>query len=80
MRVFVIVSLRGVCRNAAAALGHAVALLEASLGEFLLQALQDLWAYGGGAGAEAREMAEVVFVHERVAHHADEDGRDEEEF
>jgi len=61
------------CGYTTAALGHAVALLEARLWELLMQELQDLWTDGRGAGAEAFEVAQVVFVDEWVPYHADED-------
>ena len=66
--------------DAGAGFCHAVALLEAALGEFLLEELDYLFAQRCCAAGEASEVREVVFVDNRVADHPDQDWWDEEEF
>ena len=75
----VVVEARGVRGDAAARLGHAVALLEARVREASLQQLQDLLGQRGRARGEALDAGEVVVVDARVAHEADEDGRHEQQ-
>lgn len=75
-RVLVVVFLGRVRRDAAARLGHAVALFEAGAGKPFLQQFEDLGRQGRRAGGEAPQRRQVVF-RERlvVAHHADQDRR-----
>lgn len=65
--------------DARAGLGHAVALLEAGVGELALEFVDDFFRERGSARGEAGEEGEVVVRDEWVADEADEDGGHEEE-